>query len=565
MWSIRQISAAGITYRHYARYRQILAILIKYGFEDVLSALHLTRYIAPLVKLLSARRRSFLNRHSRFERVRMALEELGPTFIKLGQALSMRPDLVSVELINELAKLQDQVPPFSFTEVKSIVESEFGRRLSDLYDHFEEVPLASASIGQVHKARLRDGREAAVKVQRPGLQRQVGVDIGIMYHLASMVEGKIEEFSFIRPVQIVEEFARTIARELDYNIEADHMERFSSDFADEPTLHIPKVYRALTSRRVLSMEFIYGIKVSDITSLDRARIDKRLITRRGADILLKQIFDHGFFHADPHSGNVYIMANQVIAMLDFGMVGAVDQKSREAFVDLIDSVIQQNALIVTRQLLKITFWDARPDTRLLEKEVAAFIGKHFYKALKDLNIGQLLQDLLQLVSRFRLRIPPDIFLMMKALATIEGIARQLDPDFDMIEQATPFIRQIKVDRIKPQRLAGDFYALSGDLVDFAKHFPADMLEISRIIRNGQLSVKVDEKVMDKVHRTHNRIGNRIAMAIMIAALIIGASLLIAAKTPPLWGQISFFGLICLFLAALFGLWLLSAILRRGRL
>lgn len=565
MWSIRQISAAGLTYRHYARYRQILTILIKYGFEDALGFFHLDRLISNLGNLVSRRRRSFLKRYSRFERVRMALEELGPTFIKLGQALSMRPDLVSVDLVNELAKLQDRVPPFPFTEVRSIVESEFNRSLPELFDHFEDVPLASASIGQVHKARLRDGREAAVKVQRPGLQQQVAVDIGIMYHLASMMEGRIEEFSFIRPAQIVEEFARTIARELDYNIEADHMERFASDFAGDPTLHIPKAYRDLTTRRVLTMEFIDGIKISDIASLDRAQIDKTLIIRRGATILLKQIFDHGFFHADPHSGNIYILPDQVIAMLDFGMVGSVDQESREDFVDLINSVIHQNALMVTRKLLKITFWEIRPDTRLLEKEVAGFIGKYFYKVLKDLDIGQLLQDLLHLVSRFRLRVPPDIFLMMKALATIEGIARQLDPDFDMIKQTTPFIRQIRLERITPRRLAGEVSSVSGDLVAFVRQFPSDMIEISRIILKQQMSVQINEKTMEKVHLTHNRIGNRISIAIIIAALVMGAALLIASKTPPLWGQISIFGLACLFLAAVFGLWLMSAVLRRGRL
>jgi len=565
MLSIRKISAAGFTYRHFARYRQILTVLFKYGFEDILGAFKLDRYLEVLLQMVSARRKELLEKYSRYERARMALEELGPTFIKLGQALSMRPDFLPVEFIDELAKLQDSVPAFSFAEIKDIFKSEFGAKVEDLFESFEKTPIASASIGQVHKARLKDGREAAVKVQRPGLDKLVAVDLGIMFHLAGLIENNIEEIAFIRPTQIVQEFARIIAKELDYTIEADHMERFAKSFADDQTIHIPQVYRPLTSKRILTMEFIYGIKVSDIKSLDNAEIDKQLITHRGADILLKQIFDNGFFHSDPHSGNIFILPDNVIAMLDFGQAGTVDQQSKEDFVDLIDSVVHQNAFKATRQLLKITFWDKKPDTRQLEREVSEFIGKHLYKTLKDLNISELIHDLLHLVTQHKLRIPPDIFLMMKALATIEGIARKLDPDFDMIAQATPFIRQIKLERIKPQRIAEDIYNLSGELIQFVKHFPTDMMEISRLIREQKLYLKMDEKSMEQLQLTHNKIGNRISVSIIVAALIIGSSVVIIAKMPPAIGGVSFFGLIGYLLSIILVTWLTWTIIRKGRL
>ena len=565
MLSIKKISAAGLTYRHFARYRQIITILFKYGFDDVLGAFKIDKYVRACLKLVSKKRRDFLEKYSRPERIRMALEELGPTFIKLGQALSMRPDFISVEHVTELAKLQDKVPPCIFPEIQAIIESEFKSKIDDLFEFFDEIPLASASIGQVHKARLKDGRKVAVKVQRPGLEKLVAIDLGIMYHLASMIEYNVEEIAFIRPTKIVEEFARTIAKELDYNIEANHMERFAANFINDFTIHIPKVYRAATTKRVLTMEFVSGIKVSDIRSLDKAGVDKKLITHRGAEILLKQIFDHGFFHADPHSGNIFILKNNVIGMLDFGMAGSVDQQSKEDFVDLIDSVIHQNAFKATRQMLKITFWDKKPDTRRLEKEVGDFIGKHLYKPLKELDISSLLQDLLYMMSRYRLRVPPDIFLMMKALATIEGIARQLDPEFDMVAQATPFIKQIKIERIKPQRLADDMYTLSGEFIQFLKQFPTDMIEISRLIKEHKLSLNIDKKNIETIALTNNKIGNRIAFSIIIAALIIASTIVVIDKTPPVVFGISFLGLSGIVISAVMGLWLMIAILKKNRL
>ena len=565
MLSIRKISAAGLSYRHFARYRQIITVFFKYGFEDVLGVFKMDKYLAGGLRLVSRKRRDLMANYSRFERLRMALEELGPTFIKLGQALSMRPDFVSVEFINELTKLQDMVPPCEFSAIKPIIESEFQCDLSDLFEYFDPTPLASASIGQVYKARLKDGRTAAVKVQRPDLDHLVAVDLGIMYHLAAVSEKNIEEVSFIRPVTIVEEFARTIFKELDYTIEADHLERFARNFFGDPTVHIPEVYRELTTRRVLTMEFIDGVKASDTRYLDAAGMDKQLITRRGAHLLLTQTFDHGFFHADPHPGNIFILPDHVIAMLDFGQVGAVDQQSKEDFVDLIDAVVHQNPFKATRQLLKITLWDQKPDLRRLEKDVAEFIGKHLYKPLKELNISTLVQDLLYLVSRYQLRIPPDIFLMMKALGTIEGIARQLDPDFDMIEQATPFIKQIKLDRLKPQRLGDDLYTLTGEFIQFAKQFPTDMIEISRLIKEHKISLRIDEKSLATLQATHNKTGNRIVFSIIIAALSISSAVVMAARTPPFIFGMPALGVSGIAISAVMGLWLFIAVIKKGRL
>jgi len=565
MLSLKKISATGLTYRHFARYRQILTVLFKYGFESILGPFQIEKYLESCFQLISKKRRDVVSACTRAERIRMALEELGPTFIKLGQVISMRPDFVSIDLIGELVKLQDTVPACSFDEIRAVIEAEFGKPLTEIFKTIDETPIASASIGQVHKGRLIDDREVAIKVQRPGVDTLIAVDLGIIYHLASLMEKNVAEVTFIRPTAIVEEFARTVSKELDYRVEAGHMERFAKNFEADPAVRIPAVHREATTRRVLTMEFIPGIKVSEIEKLDQAGADKKVITQRGAELVLRQIFEHGFFHADPHAGNIYILPENVIAFLDFGMVGQVDQQSRENFVDLIDTVIQQNAQGATRQLLKIAFWDRKPDTRQLEKDVAEFINRHLYNALKDLDLNALVRDLIYLMSRHQLRIPPDIFLVMKSLATMEGIARQLDPEFDMIARAAPFIQQVKLAKLTPERIARDLFTFSGELVAFFKHFPSDMLEISRLVREQKLGLTIDEQSLRSIENNRDKSSNRICLAILIAALLIGSAIIAGAKIPPLVNGISLVGLSGLIIAGFLGFWLLMAIITRGRL
>ncbi len=565
MLSIRKIGVIGRTYRHLNRYRQILAVLFKYGFEDLVELLKIDQYIEIGYQMISRKRRERVEKLSRAERVRMAFEELGPTYIKFGQILSTRPDLIPVDFINELSKLQDKVPPFPFSEAKKIIETELALPLEDLFDFFDETPIASASIGQVHRARLKDGEEVAVKIQRPGIAKIIEVDLEIMLYLATLMERNIEELALHRPVKIVEEFARTLEKELDYTIEATNMERIARQFLDDDTLYVPKPVREATTTRVLTTEFVDGIKVSEIDRLEMSGLDKKIINARGANIYLKQIFDHGFFHADPHPGNIFILPGNVICLLDFGMVGTVDRQTREDFVELIDSVVHQDESRTTQMLLKLTIREEEPDIRILEKDVADFMGQHLYKPLKDLELGKLLQQMLELTSRYRLGIPPDIFLMMKALSTVEGVALMLDPDFDMISQTAPFIERIKLARFYPKRIADDIIRIVSEMLQFMQKFPKDMLEISHLIRHQKLSFKYELQGLETILATHDQTSNRISFSIIIAALIIGSALIVIAKTPPLFHGISLLGIIGFLAAAIMGIWLLIAILKKGRL
>ncbi len=565
MLSIRKIGVVGRTYRNLNRYRQILTILFKYGFGDLVELLKIDQYIEIGLQFISRKRRDRIEKLSRAKRTRMALEELGPTYIKFGQVLSTRPDLVPIDFTTELAKLQDEVPPFSFNDVKNIVESELGSPLKDWFDFFDETPFASASIGQVHRAGLKDGEIVAVKVQRPDIKKLIEVDLEIMLHLAMLMERNIEEMALYRPVKIVEEFTRTLEREIDYTLEATSMERFARNFLDDPNIYIPKVFRDTTTERVLTMEMVEGIKVSEVERLEEAGLDRKTITVRGTDFYLKQVFSYGFFHADPHPGNIFVLPDNVICLLDFGMTGSVERQVREDFVDLVDSVIQKDESKATQVLLKLTYWDDEPDIRMLEKDVADFMGQHLYKPLKDIEIGKLLNHLLDLVSRYRLMIPPDIFLMMKVLTTIEGVALVLDPDFDMIAQTAPFIERVKLARFYPGRIAGDIIKLGSELLQFVQQFPKDLLEVTRLIRQQKILFKMEHKGLEAMLATHDQISNRISFSIIIAALIIGSALIVISETPPLFYGISLIGIILFLAAAIMGIWLLVAILRKGRL
>ncbi len=565
MLSIRKIGVIGRTYRHLNRYRQILGVLFKYGFGDLLERLKIEQYIEVGLQMISRKRSGRVERLTRPQRLRIAFEELGPTYIKLGQVLSTRPDLIPVDFLHELAKLQDKVPPVAFAQIRRVLEAEFRAPPEELFDHLEETPQASASIGQVHRAVLKDGEAVAVKIQRPRIRKIIEVDLEIMLHLATLAERHIEEFSLHRPVKIVEEFARTLERELDYKIEATNMERIAAQSLDNPHVYIPKVFREATTSRVLTTEFVEGIKISELDRLEAAGLDRKLITTRGADLILDQVFNHGFFHADPHPGNIFVLPDNVICLIDFGIVGMVDRRTREDFVELLDSVVHKNEVRAAQVLLKLTEWETKPDMRIFERDIADFIGRHLYQPLKDIEIGKLLQQLLETATRFRLRILPDIFLMLKAFSTVEGVGRMLDPEFDMIAAATPFIKDVKLARFKPERVASDFIDLVSKLLQFLHQFPRDLLELTSLVRQEKLTLRIEHRGLNTMLATHDQISNRISFSIIIAALIIGSALIVISKTPPLVYGISLIGIIGFFAAAIMGIWLLVAILRKGKL
>ncbi|MEA1933393.1 MAG: AarF/ABC1/UbiB kinase family protein [Thermodesulfobacteriota bacterium] len=560
-----KISTIGRTYRHMQRYRQILTILFKYGFGDLIETLKIEQYMEIGWHLVSRKRRETIESLSRAVRVRMALEELGPTFVKMGQILSTRPDLLPAEFIRELPKLQDEVSPFPLSEAREIIEKELRKPVEQIFSHFEEHPLAAASIGQVHRARTLDGQDVVVKVQRPGIQQTIQVDLEIMLHLAGLMEKHLEGWDIQRPTKIVKEFADTLEKELDYTLEAAYMERFARQFENEPTVYVPKVFHEYSTSRVLTMEYISGVKASDIDRLEEEGLDRSTIARQGFDLILKQIFVHGFFHADPHPGNIFVLADNILCYIDFGMMGRINLKSREDFADLILSIAQRNEVKATDALLKLMVSEEEPDYHSLERDVARFMDQHCYRSLKEIELGKLLHQLIEMMARHRLSIPQDLFLMTKALSTVEGIGRVLDPDFDVIKQAGPFVRQIQLNRFRPRRIARDMADSGTDLFKLFKEIPGEFREILKMVRKGKVKIEFEHKGLEPMYSANDRISNRLSFAIVLASLIIGSALIVLSGIPPKWYGIPVIGLAGFLFAGMMGFWLLVSIMKRGRL
>ncbi|WP_024335300.1 ABC1 kinase family protein [Desulfotignum balticum] len=566
MLSIKKIGTVGKRYRNLIRYRQIIGIILKYGFDNILGALDIDRYIESGLKLIP-----FYHPHERVEklsrnqRIRMALEELGPTFVKMGQVLSSRPDLIPMDLVNELSKLQDEIPAFGFDQVKETIAAEFGKPWDAVFHSMDEIPFACASIGQVHRASVTGEDRLAVKIQRPGIRKIIEADLEIIHHLAGIMERNIQEVAFYRPVKIVEEFAKTMEKELDYTIEAASMEQMARQFRHDKTIHIPGVFPSVSSERVLAMEFINGIKASDIDAIDRAGLDRKRITRRGADFIMKQVFEHGFFHADPHPGNIFIMENNRICPVDFGMTGFLDISTRELFVDIIHAVATHNARRAARVLCDLCDYETHPDMIRLEKDVALFISVHLTKSLKDIKTSRMVNQFIGLCTLHSLRIPPDLFLMMKAFVSVENVARKLDPDFNMLGHAAPYVTTARFLKFSPSKLAEEMMELARESYKLIQHLPTDTLEILRLVRQGKMKLLIDIQGLDKLIVHQDQTSNRISFSIIIAALILGSAIVINSDVPPMLFGVSVIGIAGFLAGGIMGIWLLVAIVKKGRL
>ena len=565
MLSIRKLTAIGHTYHHIDRYRQILQVLFKYGFGELMDNLKIEQIWEAGLRKISRKRREAVDTLTGPERFRLALEELGPTFVKLGQVLSTRPDLIPLTFIEELTKLQDEVPPFPYSEVREIIQAETGKFPEELFESFDEKPLAAASIGQVHRARLKNGSEVVVKVQRPRIKKTIEIDLEIMLHLAGLMERHLEELQVIQPSRIVEEFARTLEEEIDYTVELSHIERFAKQFEKDDTIRVPQVYRELSTERILTMENIHGIKGSDLEALKRGGYDLPLLAERGADLIMKQIFVHGFFHGDPHPGNIFFLPENIICYVDFGMMGRIGRSEREDFADMLMAVVQRNDKKMVEAMLKLTEYDIEPDREKLELHMGNFIDRYLYLPLKDLRLGRLLQQLLELVTENRLTIKANFFLMMKALSQVESLGVELDPDFEIITRARPFVQRVQMARLNPKRIAEELFESGSELVSLLKDIPGEVRSILEQTRNGKLKIIFQHRGLDRILTTLDRSSNRVAFAIVLAALIIGSSLIVLSGIPPKWGDVPIIGLVGFLVAGMMGFWLLITIIRHGRM
>ena len=581
MVSIRRLGAINRTYRHLTRYRQILRILFKYGFHDLVDHFHLDHYLETGLQMISRKPREQIFRYSRPVRLRMGLEELGPTFIKLGQLLSTRPDFIPPDYLDELRKLQDNVPPFSYQEVQQIFQEDQGKDPTEIFTDFAVEPLAAASIGQVHLARIssdslksttlsRKNKEASkrdvvVKVQRPGLENIIAVDLEILAQIATLMEDHFEEVQGHQPTAIVEEFALSLAREIDFTIELANIHHFSSLLSDNPTLYVPEVFPELSTERILVMERVNGIKASHVDELKKQGYDLGLIAERGANLVMEQIFVHGFFHADPHPGNLFILPGNKICFIDFGQMGRLLLKDRENFTDFLISITSGNESEAVNGILKMTVHKGEADLDRLALDISELVGRYMHLPIGELEVEKIHLELLKLLSKHKLFLKPNLYLMFKALATVEGVGTMLAPEIELLALAKPFMKKIKLDRVHPRRLAEDLSTTGFQYLSLLRDLPGETRSILTQLRQGRMKLEFKHRGLLPLERALYRVSNRIAFAIVLAAQIVGSSLIVLSGIKPRWHGIPVIGLAGFLLAGMMGFWLLISIIRRGKL
>lgn len=558
-----QLTRLPRAYRSLRRYRQILGILIKYGFGDLLGQFKVRHPLLGKIPRLRALKE--LEDLPRPARLRLAFEELGPAFIKLGQLLSLRPDLVPPEYAAELSLLQDQAAPIALSQIEGRVEAQLSRPIAELFLEFGAEPLAAASLAQVHRALLKDGTEVAVKVQRPGVRETIRADLAILEDLARLIAHYLPESEPFDPLGLAREFAKTLRRELDFVREGRNMELFRRNFADDPTVYIPRVFWELSSMEVLTMERIVGVKITDIEGLERAGLDRQRVALNGANAVLKQIFAHGFFHADPHPGNILVLENNVIAPLDFGMVGRLEEGLRLEVAELLWGIVRRDIDRVVRTLHKLGSLSEAVDLQALRVDLADLLDRYYGTSLERLNLGRLLNEAMALVREHRLRLPPGLVMMGKALVLAEGVGRLLDPGFEMLALAQPYLERLAFRRKVMQRQLRDWAAALEETQGLLQELPGEVRSIMGKLQRGKLKAQFEHLGLDRLIRELDRSTNRLAFALIVGALIVGSSLVVQLDIgPKLWG-LPLVGFLGFGLAAILGLWLVLAILRSGRL
>jgi ubiquinone biosynthesis protein len=554
-------------YKNITRLIKIVSIVGKYGFNAVLSRMKSGLSSVPS-RIFNIQQEASLSKLAAPERLRLALEELGPTFIKMGQIMSLRPDIIPPEYARELEKLQDRTPCIPFDEIRNVIEEELGQEIGEVFSSIDEEPVASASIAQVHRAVLReDGSIVAVKVLKPGTRRLIQTDLNIIRLLAKLAQNHFPELMRYRPVELVQEFTEVLLGELDFLREANTIERFSRFFKKDNVdfVHIPKVYREHTTESVLVMEYINGIKISDIEALEREGLDRKAIAYNGARMTLKEIFEFGFYHADPHPGNIFVLPGNVVAPVDFGITGYVDNEDVRVIGNILLGLIERDAERLIRFLKRYRFIPEDGDERRMKIDLYDIIDRVNNAPLSQIDVPSSLQALFLFSRKYRLSLPSEYFLIFKTLLEVDGLGRKLCPDFNVTEVARPYVGKWFVDQYNPVRYLREMSYVLDDMSHLVRAVPEELGSVMRKFVQGRLRIPLFHENLDRAVSEIDRIGNRLSFAIIIAALLLSSSILVQSKIGPFIKGYPVIGLAGFLAAAVMGLWLIIGIIRSGKL
>lgn len=544
--------------RNIKRYRIIAGVFARHGFGSFLEAIHLESRISLPRRLLRQKPPAHV---STAEHLRLALEELGPTFIKFGQILSTRPDLLPSDFITELSKLTDSVPPVGWEEIHTAMTYELGDKPENIFTSIDPIPLAAASLAQVHAATLIDGDEVVVKIQRPNIQTTIETDLEILSDLASLAQftpmGEL-----YNPQEVIQEFAFTLHNELDYQREGRNADRFRANFTGEKYLHIPRIYWEYSTCRLLVMERIQGIAIGDIDALDDANYDRPRVALNAARIIIKEVLQDGYFHADPHAGNFLVLPGEVIGAMDFGMVGHLSNQDRRNLVRLYINAISMDANGIVEQLISMNIADDKVDCFALEHEINRLLNKYYGLPLKDIRSREIIDDIMPLAFRFHLRLPAELWLLGKTMAMMEGVGLRLDPNFDFFTVSEPYVEQLKRQYWLPNRQWGEALIQQGlNIAELIDLIPRSGKRLLKKAEQGDL-FEIRIKETDRILTVLDRLVMRLSLSILVAAFVVSLAILIPVTTGSTLAQV--LAVVGFLITIGLGVWLLISILRAKR-
>ena len=520
------------TFRNLNRTREIIGVLIKWGFEDLIINSTLRNLVPESTRLKWIRDEKPIVEYTRYERIRMAAEELGPTFVKLAQILSNRPDIIPEGLVKEFEKLQDRVPPFSSVEAKRIVEREIGKPISEVFEEFSDTPMASASIGQVHRAKLLTGEDVVVKVQRPTVADVIEQDLSIIADAVRRSDRYLRKQGFINAIDVVAVFERALNKELDYRNEARNLERFRVTYKHRKDFYIPKPYREYSTDKVLIMEYVKGCKITDVEQLKKWGIRPRDIVERGMDIYLTQIFEFGYFHGDPHPGNILVREDGTIVLLDFGMIGQLMKKDKYAFAGIFIAMARHDAREMANQMKKLAIEDNITDMRQFTYELNDLIEDYASLDVSESSIQDVITRLQKIMYDYHITVPGGVFIVFRAFAILEGIGKLMYPEFKTYDFIRPYGQKLLNEQLKPENLMNETISRFSDMFSFMSSLPVDIKNIMQKANNGKLHMEIELQGYGYALKKWDSITNRLAITYIIAALIIGSSIALQGNYGP---------------------------------